>query len=504
MTATLTGRIAAGPDTLLDDEVLRPQFQFEAANLLPWYLRIEQTLLLEYLRMGLIDRGQASTIAALLDTVDADTLAADPRHNMSDIAFAVERRVEDALARPIPNWHVDRSRNDLQACAQLLFVREQLGLTADALLGCFAAAEALARRHLTDLMPGYTHLQPAQVMTPGFYLAGLSGALLHALHRLLAVHDDHDLCPLGAGAMTGQELPWDRERMARLLGFGAAHQHPLTAVASRAWVLETAAEISTLGVSISRFVTDLMAWSSGEYRFLALPDRLAGISSAMPQKKNYPILERIRGRTAHLTAGYLDVATAQRATAFGNSVEVAKEGSARLHDQFRDLRSVLRMLTAVLDNAEFDLARMREAVAAEYLGGFSLANALTLEASVPWRTAQVIAGRYIVAAVERGLPPDKPDPALLEQLAAERGFAVPDAAGILARTLDPEHGVRGKQPTCSTRPEAVAELLDRQRERAAGLAEAWHARAERTAAATLTARRELSADGVGSSGSETR
>jgi argininosuccinate lyase len=504
MTDTLTGRISSGPDALLDDEVLRPQFAFEAANLLPWYLRIEKTLLLEYRRMGLIEPGQAAAIADLLDTVDAGSLAADPRRNMSDIAFAVERRVEEALPRPVPAWHVDRSRNDLQACAQLLFVREQLVESAGVLGECFGSAEALARRHLSDLMPGYTHLQPAQVMTPGFYLAGLSGALLHVRHRLLAVYDDHDLCPLGAGAMTGQELPWDRERMARLLGFGAAHPHPLTAVASRVWVLESAAELSTLGVVLSRFVTDLMAWSSGEYRFLALPDRLAGISSAMPQKKNYPVLERIRGRTAHLTAGYLDVATAQRATAFGNSVEVAKEGSARLHDLFLNLRSVLRMLGAVLDHAEFDLERMRDAVAGEYLGGFSLANALTLEAEIPWRTAQVIAGRYIVAAVELGLPPGRHDPALLEHAAAERGFAVPDAAGMLARTLEPEHGVLGKQRTGSAHPQAVAELLDLQREQAADLGAAWRARAERTTEAALTVQRGLSQHPVGHVAAEAR
>jgi argininosuccinate lyase len=497
-TAHLTGRVAQAPSALLDQEVLSPQFRFESAHLLPWYVRVEKVLLTEYVRMGVLTPDQAHRIGALLDTVDAGSVVADPVANMSDIAFAVERHVSGGLTEPVPAWHVDRSRNDLQATAQLLFGRAQLRETADAVLECCAAAHRLADRHLTTLMPGYTHLQPAQVMTPAFYLAGISGQLLHSLGRLLAVYRDNDLSPLGAGAMTGQELDWDREGMARSLGFAAAHPHPLTAVAGRGWVLEAMAETANLGVALSRFTTDLMAWSSGQYRFLELPDELAGISSAMPQKKNYPVLERVRGRTAHLAAGWLDAATVQRAAAFGNSVEVGKEGSARLHEQFTTLRSVLRLLGAVLDHAEFDTTAMRAAVDAEYLGGFSLANVLTLKAGVPWRTAQVVAGAYVVAALGAGRGPGDPDPELLRRVAADRGHQVPDAERLLARAFDPEHGVLGKQLTGSTHPKAVAALLGQQRERARDLAGRWRRHAERTeeAARAVDARLGLAAAGA--------
>ncbi len=64
---------------------------------------------------------------------------------------------------------------------------------------------------------------------------------------------------------------------------------------------------------------------------------------------------------------------------------------------FDTLGSVLRLFGAVLENLRFREDRMREACESEYLGGFTLANLLTLRAGVPWRTAQVVAGRYIVA-----------------------------------------------------------------------------------------------------------
>jgi argininosuccinate lyase len=484
-TQALTGRIRTAPAALVHSEILEPQFRHEVRHLLPWYVHCEQVLLLEYLRMGLLDTPQAADIAGILHALDGSALTADPDANMSDTAFAVEAHVRDRLAAPVPAWHVDRSRNDLQACVQLQYGRVLMRDAADALLDCVQAVHRAARRNLDALMPGYTHLQPAQVMTPGFYLAGLSGQLIHTLHRLLAVYDGCDLSPLGAGAMTGQELDWDQERMAALLGFAAADPHPLSAVASRAWVLEASAECALAGVALSRFVTDLMAWGGGAYQFLDLPDELSGISSAMPQKKNFPVLERIRGRTAHLISGFLDVATAQRATPFANSVEVSKEGSTRLPELFGTLESVLRLLGVVVDHAEFQRDRMRRACEREYLGGFSLANALALSCGIPWRTAQVIAGEYIVEAVEHGLAPLPGDPALLARIAAGRGHDTSgvDLAALLARVFDPEYGLRSRQAAGSARPDAVAALLDRQAAEAEALRARWRERRERVQAA---------------------
>ncbi|MEK8104314.1 lyase family protein [Micromonospora sp. M12] len=173
-------------------------------------------------------------------------------------------------------------------------------------------------------MPGYTHFQAAQVSTPGFYLAAVSEEVLHTLRRLLSTYDGIDACPLGSGAMTGQELAWDRDRLARSLGFRRVQPIALTSVASRRWVLEVTGDLGVLGVTLSRFGTDLLTWGSGEYGFIDLPDELSGISSAMPQKKNFPVLERIRGRTAHLTAYHLDAVLGQRNTPYTNLVEVSR------------------------------------------------------------------------------------------------------------------------------------------------------------------------------------
>ncbi|WP_086559434.1 argininosuccinate lyase [Streptomyces africanus] len=472
----LTGRIASGPDALLRTEVLEPQLRFEIDALLPWYVQLEKVLLLEYRRLGLLDGAQVGAITDLLDRVTPEAIAREAGESMSDIAFTLERHVARRLAALPPAWHVDRSRNDLQATAQLMQGRARLLECAQELIAFGRAAHRSAGRGAGQAMPGYTHMQPAQVISPGFYLAALCDQVLHTLERLESVYRTADASPMGAGAMAGQELPWDRARMASLLGFTDVRTHALRAVAQRDWALEACAEFSLLGVALSRFVTDLMTWGSAGYGFIELPDHWSGISSAMPQKKNYPVLERIRGRTAHLGAAYTAIATAQRSTPYSNSVEISKEAGAGVPAAFDAVGSVLRLFGAVLENLRFREDRMREACESEYLGGFTLANLLTLRAGVPWRTAQVVAGRYIVLAVERGLPPAKPDGALLDTVLAAEGHAAENAADLLAEAMSVPGGLTAKRSDGSAHPEAVRSLLAEQETAFDALERRWNGR----------------------------
>ncbi|GLZ77543.1 hypothetical protein Afil01_23500 [Actinorhabdospora filicis] len=468
--APLTGRLAAVPDRLLHEEVLAPQFRYEMAHLRRWYLHIEKILVCEYRRLGVIGADEAAALGAALQSVAEADLVPDLAENLADPAFAIERRVEAALTVPVPAWHVDRSRNDLQATAQVMAARDWVTSSVDELLDTAAVVAETAARLAWTPMPGQTQLQAAQTSSPGFHLAALGDQILRTARRLLATHDDMNLCPLGAGALTGQELAFDRDRMARLGGFAGRQPHALVSVASRSWALAFSADVSVFGVTLSRFATDLMAWGGGDAGYLRLPDELSGISSAMPQKRNYPVLERIRGRTAHLSSAYFDVALAQRNTPYSNMIEVSKESTAGIRSMVDTLTSVLRLLRAVLSGMTIDAERAREAVESEYLGGFTLANQLTLRGGVPWRRAQVIAGRYVTAALNRGLPPAAVDPGLLAGIAEAAGHPIADPVTPLTRAFGGD-GLTAKVTPGAAHPDAVAAMLDAQAGDAARLRE---------------------------------
>nr|BBH88075.1 argininosuccinate lyase [Thermosporothrix sp. COM3] len=471
----LTGRIQEGPDTLLHDAVLTPQFQYELRHLLPFYIWIEKALLLEYRRLGLLDAQDITEIGAVLHQISPQTLVADQALNMSDIAFAIEQFVCAHISWTGKQryWHVDRSRNDLQAGAQLLFARNQLFETVEFLLAVFETAHARAQEHVEVLMPGYTHYQAAQVISPGFYLAAFTEHLLSTLKRLLNVYHDINASPLGAGAMAGQTLAWDREVLAHYLGCERVQRHGLVAVASCAWSLQLAGELAAFCSELSRFATDFIAWGSSAYGFITLPDRLSAISSAMPQKKNFPILERIRGKTAHVSALYVDFLLGQRNTAYTNLVEVSKEAGAFLQTLFSTVQVTLQLFQLFLEHVEFRHEQMEQACKKEFLGGFALANYLTLQYNIPYRTAQVIAGSYIARALERRQEPLKGEPALLEEVGREHGYTVTISRPVLVQFFDPESNLREKRSAGSASPAAVTRLLALQKEEIAAVRTGW-------------------------------
>ena len=79
------------------------------------------------------------------------------------------------------------------------------------------------------------------------------------------------------------------------------------------------------------------------------------------------------------------------------------------------------------------------------------------------RTAQIIAGRYIKAALDKGLAPADGDAALLSAIAEEAGHRLDGPEALLAASLSVEAGLRAKTSVGSTHPDQVratlAELL---------------------------------------------
>ncbi|SMO63447.1 argininosuccinate lyase [Melghirimyces algeriensis] len=465
MREKLTGRISGMPTHPLHEEILEPQFAYEVENLLPAYIQIELVMLFEYVRMGYIPKPEAQKISDLLLSINHDTLTADPTKNMSDIAFAIERTVESSLPASVPAWHMDRSRNDFQACAQVMFARSEWLELMEGLQTLIESMVVLAERYREMPMPGYTHYQTAQIITPGYYLTAIAEELLQTFTRWVQLYDEINQCPLGSGAMSGTELDWDRNRLSGLLGFRQPRSNALVAVASREWVLRISSECSVLSVLLSRFVTDLIQWGNSEMRLIDLPDELSGISSAMPQKKNFPILERIRGKSAHLSAFHLDMVLGQRNTPFTNLVEVSKEAGTHLWTLFQTCKSLFRLLTVVTDHLSFKEKEMLAICQRDFFGGFTLANRLTMRENIPYRTSQVIAGKYIMSLIQQGLKPSDKHPQLLREKCAEEGFEVSDLSDILADVFDVQGNLYVKRSTGSTHPEQVRKRLMVQKDR---------------------------------------
>lgn len=459
----ITGRVKKPPHQLYTNTVLYPQFKFELDNYLCHYLAIEKVLLQMYERMEILSNSETKAIARAINELDKGELYASSKENFTDIAFTIEKVVKENVEETIPLWHLDRSRNDFQACAQLMYGREKWISLIEKMLDLSNTIIEKTQEYPSTLMPGYTHYQSAQVINVSFYLTAINAHILQTIRKMLSTLEIiNECCPLGSGSMSGQELQFDCDLAAKKLGFQSYVGHALVGVASRDWLLGIGETMSFFASNMSRFLSDLLNWGSNEYQYINFPDELSGISSSMPQKRNYPILERARGKTGHLINYYLGFLMGQRNTPYSNLIEVSKESSKDLPLLFQESNSLVDLLILIFENISFLPENMKEHCDKEFIGGFSLANQLTIKNNIPYRQAQIIAGEFITESIKRNNRPLNLSIELLNNICTNFGYSNFLAKEELQDLFDSKKELKRKKSVGSSNPDSVQKIISTQ------------------------------------------
>ncbi|GGY37603.1 argininosuccinate lyase [Streptomyces djakartensis] len=297
--------------------------------------------------------------------------------------------------------HTGRSRNDIKATITAMRLRaELLDLTGE-ILRLQAVLLSRARAHQDAVMPVYTHYQPAMPVSYGYYLAGIATALDRDIIALRHTVDELDRCPLGAGAVSGTDLPIDTARTAALLGFAEPPLHAMDAVASRDTLLRALAAAAGAGLTLSRLATDLQLWSTQEFDFVRFPERLVGGSSAMPQKRNAFLLEHVKAKAAAAVGAWTASASAIKSTPFTNSIEVGTEAVAGAWAALATVRDSVLLAQVLVSGARPQPERMRQRARDGFVTATVIANRLVVQ-GVPFRTAHHAVGAAVREAVEAG------------------------------------------------------------------------------------------------------
>ncbi len=410
---------------------------------------------------------------------------------IEDAYFAFELRLgEQAGAAVAGHLHLARSRNDIGATLDRMRVRRLNVAIRAALLDVRRACLARAAAHLEAVMPGYTHLQPAQPITYGFLLASYEEALARDHERLAQAHARADQCALGVAALAGSGFAIDRARTAQLLGFAGITAQGLDTVGSRDAVTELAYAATQLGVTWNRIAQDMHTFVSDEFSALAFPDSVAGISSIMPQKKNPVALEWLRAQSARHLGALTGALAAVRGTHFTVALDAIREGLADAFAMLDATPASLRMLRLVIDTAEPQQALLLQRCRDNFSTATDLADALVSEHGLSFRDAHHVVGCLVRLALDAGLHAGEVDAALLAQAAQDvlgRPISMNDAD--LRDMLDPARAVARRQTPGGTAPATVSAALDVARGRldadATLLAQATHA--HEAAAAELAA-----------------
>jgi argininosuccinate lyase len=353
-------------------------------------------------RAGVISAAECAQIIDGLNQVRAEfeggTFVLQPGDE--DIHTAVERRLTELVGPVGGKLHTGRSRNDQVATdLRLWVIAHQTRL--DAMLGALQGAILeTAESHLHTLMPGYTHLQPAQPITAAHWLMSFFWMIGRDRERLADAQRRTSVSPLGAGALAGTPFNIDRAALATDLGFAAVSPNSLDAVSDRDFVAESLFALALMGTHLSHLSEDIIIYSNPAFGFITLDDRYSTGSSIMPQKRNPDPLELARGKAGRLI-GHL---TGLLATLKGLPSTYNKdmqEDKEAIFDAFDTAALLLPVVTAVIRTLKLNPGAMRAALGDDLLAT-DLADYLVRK-GLPFRQAHHVSGQAVRLAAAQGV-----------------------------------------------------------------------------------------------------
>ncbi|HEY2728520.1 MAG TPA: argininosuccinate lyase [Polyangia bacterium] len=403
--------------------------------------------------VGLISAADAQAIVTGLDQVAGELERGERQLDaaLEDVHMNVESRLIELVGEPARRLHTARSRNDQVATDLRLYARRSAIELVAAIDRARLALARRAREHADTLLPGYTHLQRAQVVTLGHHLLAYAEMLRRDRGRLLDAAKRAGQSPLGSGALAATGLPIDRAHTADALEFDGPTHNSLDAVSDRDFAAEIAFACALLGVHASRLGEELVLWSTTEFGFVRLGEGYCSGSSLMPQKRNPDIAELLRAKPARAIGDVVALLTISKGLTLAYNKDL-QETQEPFYDAVETARQVLAVMPGLIEGLEFDTARMQAAAADPALGATDLAEEL-VRGGMPFRTAHEVVGKLVRRAEERRVSLGALDAADLAAIDAKLTPKLLDA-------LDPARAVAARAVTGGPAPESVRRELD--------------------------------------------
>ncbi len=398
---------------------------------------------------GIVARADADAILGGLAQIEAEIESGRFvfKREFEDIHLNIEARLAELIGPVAGRLHTARSRNDQVATDFRLWVCRACARAEDGLLGLQRALVDQAERHAGTIMPGFTHMQPAQPVTFGHHCLAYVEMAQRDRSRFADARVRMNESPLGAAALAGTSFPIDRDATAKALGFERPMRNSLDAVASRDFALEFLSAASIAAVHLSRLAEEIVLWSSPAYGFVKLSDAFTTGSSIMPQKRNPDAAELVRAKAGRVLGSFVALASVMKglALAYAKDLQEDKEAVFGAADAL-DL-SLAAMAGMIGDLVPQPIA-MRRAAEAGYPTATDLADWLVRVLGKPFREAHHIAGSLVKQAEAQGVA--------LEKLSlADMQKAEPGITDAVYAVLSLDASVNSRDSLGGTAPERV-------------------------------------------------
>ncbi len=325
---------------------------------------------------------------------------------LEDIHMHIEARLIELIGDTGKKLHTARSRNDQVATSFKMWVRDELDTLLILINNLQASIIKQAEAHINTILPGFTHLQPAQPISLAHHLLAYVEMLGRDRTRLEDAKNRLNKSPLGAAALAGTSFPIDRFYTAKALGFDNPMENSIDAVSDRDFVLEVLSNASIIMVHLSRLAEEVVIWSSPGFNFITLPDSFSTGSSIMPQKRNPDAAELIRGKTGRVSSAFNNVLTMLKGLPLAYSKDM-QEDKEPFFDAIDNLKLCLSVSEGLIKEISFNVDEMKKMAELGYITATDIADWLVKECNIPFRDAHSITGRVVKYAEKNNLTLDE-------------------------------------------------------------------------------------------------
>lgn len=319
---------------------------------------------------------------------------------LEDVHMNIEARLVEIIGDVGKKLHTGRSRNDQVGLAFRLFVADRLKSWQKDLANLVKSLVEIAKREKATILPGFTHLQPAQPVALAHHLLAHAWTYKRDYARIGDALSRVCKSPLGAAALAGSTFPLDPLSVAKEVNFSSVYENSMDAVSDRDFVLEALFAASCIMLHLSRQCEELIIWSNPAFNFVKISDAYTTGSSIMPQKKNPDVAELMRGKTGRVYGALMGLLTTLKGLplTYNRDLQEDKEGFL---DTDQTISQSLPLMSAMLGAIEFKAESMRVACKKGFLNATELADYLVSK-GLAFRDAHHVSGRAVKLAETKG------------------------------------------------------------------------------------------------------
>ena len=352
-------------------------------------------------RIGILNKKDCDDLLKALDQIETEieTGIFNWDTGLEDVHMNIEARLTEIVGEAGKRIHTGRSRNDQVVTDVRLYLRDAIDQIDQQLEKLQLAILSVAKQEADTIMPGFTHMQVAQVITFGHHMLAWFEMLYRDRVRLQQCKESTNYLPLGTAALAGSSFNLDRDYVCKQLQFTEPCHNSLDAVSDRDFAIEFCAFAAILFMHLSRIAEELILWTSTQFNFIELPDRFCTGSSIMPQKKNPDVPELVRGKSARVYSNLFALLTLMKSQPLAYNKD-NQEDKEPLFDSVDTTHDCIIAFANMLPHIKVNRERLLESAQQGYATATDLADYL-VQKKVPFRDAHEVVGKTVKFAISQ-------------------------------------------------------------------------------------------------------